>query len=704
MPIPRCQLILQGPVLLSAAALSPVHFVLLASLCPWVSLGTGDEDCFRGQPWLSYETCCQEKSQEELCWGVDAEGVGEYCCGRDVRPGARSLFAAELWDLVGHIILEVQSAVDCELATWQDGISFNCEKALLARLVQLDIVDAKWVAHVWLPSMHRRTGRTSVERLHFAMLLCQTFLHWRTAAVVKEALEGDFLTPLRVSHAAAADELHRYSLQATGRSWARQLALLRSAPRDLGVVHVGLVASVGEPVFAFKAMATIRSALFFARRKRLHFHLFVDAAGERAMRYCLDELQQREPILAARAAAFELHGEDVLRHFFKLLEANIVPGCLGQTKLFGDAGWIRLFVHELFIHRPEVDLLIFVDAGDYVFLEDVSRILVQRRNFRTSQLAASPRNGDMPFQLLDLPRMRQNGFTKILSETVREGFESAPSYYCSLGEGVTTKKLASNETLWHVFEEPWVVEPREHGGIQIRGGGVNNLWNKEVDGAIWRDRVYPGLFDWTVLRIHCPLFLESFFATTLEGKLPPSRSQYKFLGWAVRVYHRGSLSNSTLEESGLHSAHLSYLRCNEKAWGVHFTSTLKSMPWGRNFLNFWAGATKLGRGEAVAWGKDAQDWLQRSLASAATYSEPTRMTKIALSHRSPEAHAPACLGCVTLSALSMNAVSVPYADLCRKPPKQVALVCEFLHAYLYPSDSELNQTSVAAVKSFHKQV
>ena len=82
----------------------------------------------------------------------------------------------------------------------------------------------------------------------------------------------------------------------------------------------------------------------------------------------------------------------------------------------------------------------------------------------------------------------------------------------------------------------------------------------------------------------------------------------------------------------MHSGHLSYVRCNEKAWGVHFTSTLKSVPWGRNFLNFWAGAKKLGRGEAVAWGKDEQDWLQRSLASAATFSELSGKTKIPPSH------------------------------------------------------------------------
>ncbi|CAE7715414.1 Larp4b [Symbiodinium sp. CCMP2592] len=576
-----------------------------------MSIGRGNQDCFRGQPGLSYETCCQERWQEELCWGVDVEGVGEYCCERDDS----SLVEMELWSLVGNIIVEVASAVDCELATWQDGTSGKCEKALLGKLVQLDVVDAKWVHNVWAAAMKNRTGRTSVERLHFAMLLCQTFLHSRTASFV-QAFENDLLTPLRVSHAAGADELRRYSLLATAKSWVRQLAVLRSAPRNLGVVHLALVASVGEPVFAFKAMATIRSALFFARRKKLHFHLFVDAAGEEAMRYCLDELWQHEPILAARAAAFELHGEAVLHHFFKLLRASIVPACLGQTKHFGDAGWIRLFVHELLRSRPEVDLLVFVDAGDYVFLKDVSQILIQRQHFRASQLAASPRGAAMPFQLLDLQRMRRQNFTRILSEAVREGFES-DGQFCSLGEGFATERLASNARLWHVFEEPWVVDPREHGGVQLRGGGVHNVWNNEVDGAIWRDRVYPGLFDWTVLRVHCPLFLESFFATALQGKLPPSRSQYKFLGWAVGWYHLGSIGNWTLEETGLLGGDHSFVRCNEKASGVHFTSTLKSVPWARNFLNFWSGATELGRDGP--WGEDEQDWLQRSLTSAATF-------------------------------------------------------------------------------------
>ncbi|CAE7365753.1 Larp4b, partial [Symbiodinium pilosum] len=293
---------------------------------------------------------------------------------------------------------------------------------------------------------------------------------------------------------------------------------------------------------------------------------------------------------------------DILRQFFKVLRANIEPGCLGQTELFGDSGWIRLFVHELFRHRSDVATMVFVDAGDYVFLEDVSLVLSQRQHFSASQLAASPRHGEMPFQLLDLRRMRRANFTKILSEIVKSRIDSETEIWCSLGEGMFTKVLSQNTSLWYTFDEPWVVEPREHGGVQARGGGVNNLWRKTVDDAswqddaIWQDRVYPGLFDWTVLRIHCPLFLESFLAITLAGKVPPSRSQYKFLGWSVRSYHLGSVINATLEDSGLHYGHLSFLRCNERALGVHFTSTLKRVPWGRNFLNFWAGAANLGRG------------------------------------------------------------------------------------------------------------
>ena len=73
------------------------------------------------------------------------------------------------------------------------------------------------VSDVWISTMALRNDRSPVERLHFAMLLCQTILHWRTAAMILKSLEGDFLNPLRTSHAAAVKELHRYSLEAPGR-------------------------------------------------------------------------------------------------------------------------------------------------------------------------------------------------------------------------------------------------------------------------------------------------------------------------------------------------------------------------------------------------------------------------------------------------------------------------------------------------------
>ena len=546
------------------------QLVILFSVFAGMSLGQGDEDCFRGQDGASYETCCREERQARLCWGPDAEWISKHCC-----ESASLMHAEERLDLLANVIFDLQMTVKCELRAWQARRPSYCEMDLLAELAALDVVDVKFLNQVWSPSMTFRNGRTPLEGLHFAMLLCQTALQWRTAKMMAESFGADFLTPFRLFHAAAASELHQVSLEATGKSWARQLALLKKAPLEAHAVHVALVASVGEPVFAAKAMATIRSALFFAMRRKVHFHLFVDTAGAPAMRQCLYKLQRDEPTLAARAAAFELHGEDVLRKYFQLLQRSIVPGCLGQTQLFGDAGWIRLFVHELFRDRPDLTLLVFVDAGDYVFLEDVSLVLRQRGQFKKNQVGASPRDGDMPFQLLDLPRMRRANFTKILVDLVRSGFQEFPSYYCSLGEGVTTRQLTKNASLWHIFDEPWVVEPREHGGLQARGGGMKDVWHPLHSGSVWQDRVYPNLFDWTVLQVHCPLFSESLLATSFEGRMPPGRLQYKFYGWIVRSYHLASVMNASLEASGLHNGHLGYLRCNSKARGLHFTSTLR---------------------------------------------------------------------------------------------------------------------------------
>ena len=103
-----------------------------------------------------------------------------------------------------------------------------------------------------------------------------------------------------------------------------------------------MIASAANPPYASKAMAGVRSALFFAREMPLHFHFFVDAEGEKDMHRALAEV---EPWLLSRCT-YEMHGESVLKSFFKMLRSTLPVDCLGKTSHFGDAGFIRLFVHR----------------------------------------------------------------------------------------------------------------------------------------------------------------------------------------------------------------------------------------------------------------------------------------------------------------------------------------------------------------------
>jgi hypothetical protein len=50
------------------------------------------------------------------------------------------------------------------------------------------------------------------------------------------------------------------------------------------------VASVGFPAFGRKALAGIRSALFFAEKRPLRFHLVVDGLGEQDVKEALKEM------------------------------------------------------------------------------------------------------------------------------------------------------------------------------------------------------------------------------------------------------------------------------------------------------------------------------------------------------------------------------------------------------------------------------
>eukprot|EP00933_Yihiella_yeosuensis_P036328 TRINITY_DN30094_c0_g1_i1.p1 TRINITY_DN30094_c0_g1~~TRINITY_DN30094_c0_g1_i1.p1 ORF type:complete len:419 (+),score=62.63 TRINITY_DN30094_c0_g1_i1:138-1259(+) len=357
-------------------------------------------------------------------------------------------------------------------------------------------------------------------------------------------------------------------------------------------------------------MATVRSALFFARQKRLHFHFFVDEEGEPAMRHEIEEMEREEPVLASRAARFEMHGEDVLKSFFGVLRDTLPAECLGAgSSLFGDSGWIRLFVHEIFRNRPDVDLLIFLDAGDFIVLEDLSLVLGYRAKFSDEQVAGGPHGGAVPFQLFDLQRMRNVNWTYLVQEQTESSL-SQWSKSCSLGEGYITQALSFNSSLWYDFDAEWVIEPREFGGLQGPGGGVRNLWANHK--AVWLDRSYPGLgADWTELRVHCPQFTENFLTHVFLSNKPTDMFAYYLAGDMASSVHVGGKANLSLKLAGLFEAkYQSSIQCNQRMFGVHFTSTLKSVPWARLYMNYWAGPQR------QPWGEDHDEWRKRSLAMA----------------------------------------------------------------------------------------
>lgn len=167
-------------------------------------------------------------------------------------------------------------------------------------------------------------------------------------------------------------------------------------------VHIAMVASIGSPPFGRKALAGIRSALFFAQERPLHFHLFVDAQGHADVRAALSTL---EPWLYARGH-FQLYGDGALRRAWALIRRLVPRDCRSHSTHYGSAGFLRLLVHEI-VRQSEVRALVFVDAGDYVFLEDPARLLDHHRRFSASQVAAAPVSHPLPFQLFDLPGPRR---------------------------------------------------------------------------------------------------------------------------------------------------------------------------------------------------------------------------------------------------------------------------------------------------------
>ena len=376
----------------------------------------------------------------------------------------------------------------------------------------------------WLHARPRLRGgaKDATASWQGALQMAETALNWKVRMLGDVFENGPkILDYIQTVHADTAQKLRAaFDSSAAQRLFTELRRPVRMETKRRPV-HIAMVASVGVPIFAAKAMATVRSALFFARRRLLHFHLFADGAGVGAVHAALHGL---EPGLAARAKQFEVHSEEVILPFFNKLARIIPPDCLGYSSKFGDSGWIRLLAHEVFTRPRNFTQLIYVDAGDFVFLDDPALMLEHAQEFRGQQVAGGPFGGAIPVQVLDLVKMERAYWTRIVQRIVSQEVSQHGGGACGLGEGHMTGVLSRISELWHDFDSHWAVEPREFGGVQGTGGGVRDVWRMP---ALWDLRVYPGLLDWTSVQVHCPLFSEGFLNMIFEGEIPADSAALK---------------------------------------------------------------------------------------------------------------------------------------------------------------------------------
>eukprot|EP00930_Biecheleria_cincta_P097232 TRINITY_DN88956_c0_g1_i1.p1 TRINITY_DN88956_c0_g1~~TRINITY_DN88956_c0_g1_i1.p1 ORF type:complete len:522 (+),score=51.69 TRINITY_DN88956_c0_g1_i1:202-1767(+) len=339
-------------------------------------------------------------------------------------------------------------------------------------------------------------------------------------------------------------------------------------------VHIAMVASVGMPTHAAKAMAGIRSALFFAEQLPIHFHLFVDRLGAEDLHFALDKL---EPWLHDKGR-FEFYGEDVFTSFLPTLQKIVPQDCLGYSQHFGAAGWVRLFMHEILQDRSEVDQLIFVDAGDYVFLNDAANALHERSMFRETHAIGAPQFGHLAFQLLDLPRMRELRWSKYVSELVATGYAKHGEKFCWLGEGQAFADAYNDNTheWWHVMPGAWCFEPYEFGQRDL---GMSDSWSQ----GVMQRRIYPGVRDWMNIHVHCTSFVEAFLQALSQSELPPTDDQVHDASEEAAMAHSVRLVSAEM------TFQATKFKCNEAFLGIHFSGDLKSLHWVHYFLDFWAG-------------------------------------------------------------------------------------------------------------------
>lgn len=277
---------------------------------------------------------------------------------------------------------------------------------------------------------------------------------------------------------------------------------------------------------------------------------------------------------------------------WRLVFDIVPPGCRARNVDYGSPGWLRLFPQEI-VRDPEVHMLIWVDAGDYVFLDDPAGIVAQRSLFKPHHVAGAPLAHALPFQLYDLRRMRKANYTETIRKLVQEGYAQDGDGFCNLGEGHAVGRLTHYlpwKNQWHFFSSDWAYEPWMEWSPTM---GLTDIWGGRGTAfqVVWNNRVFPGLRDFTTLLVHCPEFLEGWAHYMVYAGKPPDVSEYGVGVGIGMSYERQRLENDSFTDwKG------QQLTCNMRARGTHLVLPFHFVPWVHKFLNFWAGAN--------VWDKD----------------------------------------------------------------------------------------------------
>lgn len=526
---------------------------------------------------FTQESCCGEPPLRTDCWAPQYGMTRVTCCGEaGPSPGSR----VENLRRIERLGFAAMGAV---YALARGGLE-GCEHSADHLFPEFADGQQREDIRQWWWSTYVETGRLREACLSDrfrAPRLVTALLEPLLTVWQRDKFSGHDLLQLFLPHARLLGGTARSRSSArwrrTARSAERALAAEGGPLQRRAPVDIAMVASIGSPAFGRKALAGVRSALFFAEARPLRFHLLADRAGQRSLQEALASL---EPWLASRGT-FRIYGEEELSHAWRQVRRLVPEACLHYDPRYGSPGWLRLFPLDV-IRDPTVRVLIWVDAGDYIFLSDPSKLLEHHAKFKSQHLLGAPIGHPLPFQLYDLSKMRAADWTGIVSRAFSSGYANEEAF-CELGEGRTMAFLSTSEAyrdIWYWLPSDWAYEPWTEWSP---GFGIYNVWsNSPYLELVWRERMFLGLRDFMSLYVHCPDFQEVFVVMGIN-----TWGSYENLAMTAAVaasYHILTWGNETYTDSKGQQ-----LTCNQQARGVHLVLPFHHQPWVHRLLDFWVG-------------------------------------------------------------------------------------------------------------------